>query len=320
MHPKEIKELQNQSPELTNPWLSLAARVITQRDIPDGSGLPIDIFYDCRLHNMISALSLLRYTQGRVTHYTESLLLASFLQSQELAISSVALEYYMRTTISYSDPPAPSSYLSTAVSSAFNVMLPEEQMWKRWKTLDIFVGVSESLSVKWRRSFAKGFFTMSRQPLPRPRVDTESSVSESELDSILTWEYFHEEEQEPVLTDSQFSRLDWLAMAWSLHSSQHSGRKIVSSRQGKSQLRDWTGPAVNEEFVFRALSKLLGAAPYDLIIPIIPKLREFMQWFDNTEFPEYRSMISAQVNEVVHGHEEFQVLPRFRKFNCIWYM
>ena len=320
MNSEEIEGLQNLNLDLRNPWLSLTARVIAQRDIPDGFGLPIGLVCDRRLHNMISALSLLRYTQGNVTHYTESLLLASFLQSQEFSISSVALECYMRTTISYSDPPAPSSYLSAAVSSAFNILLPDEQIWKRWTMLDIFVGGFETLSVEWRRTFAEGFFTLSCRSLPRPRVDTESSTSESELEAILTWEYFREEEQEPVLTDSQFSGLDWMAMAWSLHLSQQSGRETTSSGQGKSQVQDWNGPAVNEEFVFRALSKLLDAAPYYLIIPIIPKLREFMHWFDDTEFPEHRSLITAQVNEAVRRYGGSQVLSRFRKFDCVWYI
>ena len=320
MRSKDIERLQNWGLELRNPWLSLAARVIAQWDIPDGFSPLIGFSYDHRLHNMISALSLLRYTQGNVTHYTESLLLASFLQSHEVAISSVALEYYMRTAISYSDPPAPSSYLSAAVSSAFNVMLPEEKIWKRWTILDIFVGGFETLSVEWRRTFAEGFFTLSPRSLPRPRVDTESSTSETELESITTWEYFHEEEQEPVLTDSQFSGLDWMAMAWLLHLSQQPGRKTASSRQGKVQLQDSTGPVVNEEFVFRALSKLLDATPYHLIILILPKLREFVQWFDDAEFPEYCSMISAQVDESVRRHEEFQMLHRFRKFDCVWHI
>ena len=289
MDSREIRRIQKRNLDLRNPWLGLAARVIARRDMPMG------FFYDHRLHNMISALSLLRYTQGNVPHNTEFLLLASFLQSQELAISSVALEYYMRTTISDSSPQAPSFSLSAAVSSAFNVVLPEEQLWKGWTILDMFVDGFETLSVEWRRTFAEGFFTLSRRSLPRPRVETESSTSESKLEAILTWEYFHEEEQVPALTDSHFSGLDWMAMAWSLHLSQPSGRKIASSSQGKSQLQNRTGPTVNEEFVFRALSKLLDAAPYYLIIPIIPKLREFMQWFDDTEFPEYRSMISAQV-------------------------
>ena len=320
MRSEEIKKLQNWSLELRNPLLSLVARVIAQRDISDGFSPPIGLFYDRRLQDMISALSLLRYTKGNVTHYTESLLLASFLLSREVAISSVALEYYVRTAISYSDSPAPSCYLSTAVSSAFNVMLPEEQIWKRWTILDIFLGGFETLSVEWRRTFAAGFFTLSRRSLPRPRVETESSTSESELEAILTWEYFHEKVQEPVLTDSQFSGLDWMAMAWSFHLSQQAGRKTAGSRQGNVQLQDWTGLVVNEEFVFRALSKLLNATPHYQIIPILPKLHEFMQWFDNAEFPEYCSMISAQVNESVCRYEEFQMLHRFWKFDCVWYI
>ena len=93
----------------------------------------------------------------------------------------------------------------------------------------------------------------------------------------------------------------------------------MSPRQEKAQLQKLSGPAVDEEFVFRALCKLLDAAPYQVIIPIIPKLHEFMQWFDDTELPEYRSTISNRVNEAARRHDEFQRMHRFRKFNCIWY-
>ena len=300
-----------------NRWLRLAARVITELDIPDGFTLSISLSHDHRVHNMIAALSLLPYTRRNVTHFTIALLLASFLQSRKVAISSVALEYYMETIISYSNPPAPSSHLSAAVSSAFNVMLPEGQLWERWKILGIFVNGFKTLSAEWGRRFAEGFFTLSRRPLPKPREEAVSSTPESELQAILTWEYFHGEEQQ--LTDSYLSGLDWMAMAWSLHLSQQSGRNKVDSTQGKAQLQKLSGLAVDEEFVFRALCKLLDAAPYQVIIPIIPKLREFMQWFDDTELPEYRSMISNQVNEAARRHEEFQILHRFRKFNCVWY-
>ena len=229
----------------------------------------------------------------------------------------------MKTKISYLDPPAPSPYLSAAVSSAFNVMLPEEQLWRRWEILDIFVDGFETLSVEWRRSFADGFFTLSRRPLQRPRGDMESSTPESELEAFLTWEYFHAEEPEPELTDSQFSGLDWMAMAWSLRLSQQFRRNRTGSIQGKARLQNSIGLEVNEEFVFRALCKLLGAAPHRRIIPIIPKLREFIQSFDAPELPEYRSMITTRISEAVRRHEEFQIRHRFRKFrkfHCIWYI
>jgi hypothetical protein len=294
------------NPELENPWLRLAVRVVVGPDIPDGSGLPMEPFHDHRVHNMIAALSLLRYTRD-VTQYTESQLLASFLNSRELAISSVALEYYMRTTISYSDPVAPSRYLSHAVYAVFNLMLPDDQLRIGWEILEMFVDGFEDLPVGWRRAFATSFFSLSYKPLPRPRRDMEPDTRESELEKILTWEYFHEEEQEPELTDSEFSGLDWLAMAWSLHLSQQSGKKTEGSGQREAQSWNSSGPAVDEEFVLRALCKLLDASPYYQIAPNLPKLLEFVHWFDYNELPEYRSMISARIER---GHQESY------KFHC----
>jgi hypothetical protein len=315
-----IERLQNLNLDLKNPWLRLAERVVAQMDIPDGFDVPIGLFCDHRVHNMVAALSLLRYTQGKVTQFTESLLLASFLESRELSVSSVALKYYMKTVISYSNPPEPSCHLSAAVSAAFNFLLPDHHLWVGWTILDIYVHAFEALSVKWRRTFAEGFFTLSRQSLPRPRGDVESCTLESELEKILTWEYFHEGEQDRELTDSEFSGLDWMAMAWSLHLSQQSGRMTEGPAQGTSQVLNLSGPAVDEEFVLRALCKLLDAAPSRQIIPIIPKLREFVQWFDDTELYEYRSMVSTRIEEAVRGHQELQMLHRFDKFHCMWPM
>jgi len=322
----EIEGSRNLNLDLENPWLGLVARVVARLDIPDGPGLPMGPFHDHRLHNMIAALSLLRYTQGTVTRFTE-LLLESFLESRELSISSVALEYYLKTAISHLEPPAishpdssgpslldpprpphagpPTPRLSMAVSAAFNPILADHPLWMGWEMLRIFVDGSEILSVEWRRSFAVGFFTLSRRPLLKPRGDTELVTWESELKQILTWEYFHEEEQNRERTDSVFSGMDWMAMAWSLHLSRHSGRK------GKVKSRNLGGPVVNEEFVLRALCKLLDAAPSYQLIPIIPKLCEFLQWFDDPGFPEYRRTIATRIREAVRIHE---------KFHCMWYI
>jgi hypothetical protein len=272
-----IGRLERLNLELKNPWLRLVARAIARLDIPDGSVLPMELCSDHRIHNMIAALSLLRYTEGRGTLYTESLLLASFLQSREFAISSVALEYYMKTVISYHDPLSPSSHLSQGVHSVFNLMLPDHQLRMGWRVLETFVNGFDNLPVEWRRTFAESFFTLSRQSSPRPQGDTETNAPELELNGIITWKYFHKEEPESELSDSEFSGLDWMAMAWSLHLSQKS-RSV---------------PRYNEEFVLRALRKLLDAASYHRIIPIIPKLREFIEWFGDTDLylSEYRRMI-----------------------------
>jgi hypothetical protein len=318
-----IEGLKNVYLELENPWLRLAARVVARLDIPVGPGLPIRSFYDHRVHNMIAALSLLRYTQGTVTLFTEFLLLESFLESRELSISSVALEYYMKTAISYPDPPAPSYCLSAAVSAAFNFILPDRQLWMGWTILGIFVDEFEALSIEWRRSFAQGFFTLFRRPLLRPRGNVESMTREGELEQILTWEYFQEQEQEREWTDSEFSGLDWMAMAWSLHLSQKSAKKAVSSGQEKAKSRNLSGPRVNEEFVLRALCKLLDAAPPYQLIPVIPKLREIVQWFDGPELSEHRQMISKRIREASRMHEESQKLlcfHKFHKFHCMLYI
>ena len=309
---RAISTLQSLNLDLKNPWLRLTARVVARLDIPDGSGLPIESFSDCRVHNMIAALSLLRYAESkvRVTDDTESLLLASFLQSREFMISFVALEYYTKTTISYSDPPAPSRYLSHAAGIVFNLMLPNHQLQIGWRILEIFVNGFDSLPLGWRQTFAESFFTLSRRRLPQ-QGDTGRNTSEySQLEDILTWEYFHKEEQESEFTDSDFSGLDWMAMAWSLQLLQQSWRKA----EGGAQSQDMSGPEINEEFVLRALCKLLDAAPYYQIIPIIPKLREFVQWFDDSDLPESRCTIATRVKEAVCWHE------RFHKFHCMWYI
>jgi len=312
-----IGRLEKLNLELKNPCARLVAKAVARLDIPDGSGLPMELCSDHRVQNMIAALSLLRYTEGRVTQHTESLLLASFLHSRELAISSVALEYYMKTAISYSDSSAPSSHLSQGVHSVFNPMLPDHQLRMGWRIIETFVDESDGLPVEWRRTFAEGFFSLSRQPQPRSPGVMETNTREKELKSILTWEYFHKEEQESELTDWEFSGLDWMAMAWSLHLSDQSGRKTEGSEQDEAQSRDMTAPAVKEEFVLRALCKLLDAAPDYQIIPIIPKICEFIQWFDDTDLPESRRTISRLVEEVVSRYEAFQVFHKFDKFHCM---
>ena len=96
-----VNQLHDLNLQLKNPWLKLAARVIARLDIPDGSVMNMGSFHDHRVHNMIAALSLRRYAEAQRIQYPESLLLASFLESRELAVSSLALGYYVQTILSY---------------------------------------------------------------------------------------------------------------------------------------------------------------------------------------------------------------------------
>jgi len=318
--PSVVNQLHELDLKLKNPWLKLAARVIARLDIPDGSSMGTGSFNDHRVHNMIAALSLRRYTEVKLSQYTESLLLASFLGSRELSVSALALGYYIQTILSYSDPSAPPCYFSGAVRGMFNLLLPDHQLQMGWNILDMFVNGFERLSVEWRRTFAEAFFTPSCQPLPKIRGDVETSTAENELKMILTWEYFHEEERESEFTDSDFSGLDWMVIAWSLHLSQQSGTVMEPSANGNEGSRDSGVSMVNEEFVLRVLYMLLDAAPHYQVIPVIPKLREFVQWFGDTETSNYHSMTSARIEEAIHKHQQFQMSHRFHKFHCLWYM
>ena len=310
----EVVAIRNPHLNLNNPWLRLVARVIGRLGIPDGSYISMELFYDHKVHSMFAAQSLLRYAEEQVTQYTESLLLASFLQSQEISISSMALKYYMRTIASYPEVPAPPPQFSLAVRAVFNFILPDHYLRLGWIILDIFLHGFEKLSVEWRRTFAVAFFTPLRQPLPRLRGSAEANTPEDELREILTWEYFHEEEQAPEFTDTAFNGIDWMAIAWSYHLSRQSGTKSGSS----AHMRDPRAPTVNEEFVLQVLCKLLDAAPYYLIVPIVPKLREFVQWFNDAELPEYHRIISAQMEESVRRHQVFQRTHQFHRFQCMW--
>ena len=310
--------LQNLNLKLENPWLRLAARAVAPLDIPDG--LQMELFSDQRVYHMVAATFLLRYTEVRSNQYTVRLFLASFLHSRELAISSLALDYYMKTAISCAESSAPSYYLSQGVHSVFNLMLPDRQLRMGWRILETFVNGFDHLPMEWRQTFAEGFFTLSRQPRRRSQGETDTSSPERELKAILTWRFFHKVERESEFTDSEFSGLDWMAMAWSLHLSEQCGRVTKRFGQGEARSRDMTAQAINEEFVLGALCKLLDAAPYYQIFPIIPKLDEFIQWFDDPDLPEYRRMISTRVKEAVHRFEEFRVLHKFDRFQCMWYI
>ena len=286
---------------LKTPWLRLAARL----DVPDGSGTVTESIQDHRVYTMIAALSLLRYTTGTVTQYREPLLLASFLGSREWIVSFVALKYYLRTMTSNSNLPMSPCYFSRAVHAAFNFMLPDHQLRMGWEILEVVVNGFENLPAELRRILADAFFTLSHQRLLQSQEGTETKTPRIELKEILTWEYFHKTEREATSTDLDFSGLDWMAMAWSLRLSQKAKRNIGRPPQEVE---------VTEEFVLQALCKLLEAAPYHRIIPIIPKLSEFVQWFDDTDFHEYGGRVTARIEEAARMHLTFY------KFNCMWYI
>ena len=315
LDPRVEQQLQDTDLNLRNPWLQLVANVIARLDIPDESGMDFELFHDPRVYNMIAALSLLRYSEGKVVHSTarESLLLASFLPSRELVISSLTLHHYLETVMTYSNPPPPSRHLSSAVHALFSPILPDDYFPKGWKILHMFMDEFGKLPIEWRQSFAEAFFTLSHQPLRSENRQNGAPVIE--LNRILTWEYFCKEVRDPEFTDRVFSGLDWMAMAWSLHLSQQSSTTPTVLAQRAAQPPSLREPPEDEEFVLQVLCRLLDAAPYYSILPIIPKLRELVEWLDDPRLVDYKSMVFAKMEG---AEQECERSYKFQKVNCMW--
>ena len=317
--PHVEQQLQGINMNLRNPWLQLVANVIAGHEIHDKSAMEFKSFCDHRVHNMIAAIFLSQYSEGKVIHSTmrESLLLASFLPSREFVISSLALRHYLETVISNSDPPLPSCYLSGAMHALFSPILPDSYLPKGWKILHMFMDGFENLSIEWRQTFAEAFFTVSHRPLLHE--NGQNSTPMTELKEILTWEYFCKEGQELEFTDKVFSGLDWMATAWSLHLSKQATMTTTILVQRAAQPPGLREPPEDEEFVLRVLCRLLDAAPYYSILPIVPKLHEFVEWFDDATLLDYQSMVSARIEE---AEQEWEIKRshKFRKVNCMWYI
>ena len=274
---------------LRDPWLQIAANKILRHRISDEPTMDMPLFHDHRVCNMLGAFSLLHGSS-----ITGTLTQPVFLGSSEPTICCAALRHFVASM--------PSHDLSGAVHVVFNPKLPNHHLSKGWDILNLFMGQFDQLSPGQRQAFATAFFTLSRRPLPRGTRKNNTSSNKQNLLEILTWDYFCKEEPEPELTDAEFSGLDWMVAAWLLHLSQQPNFK-----------QDW----VNDNFVLNVLCNLLYSAPYYSIIPIVPKLREFVGGFDDPQVSEHQSWISASIGEFYR--QECKVLFKFQKFNCVWY-
>lgn len=304
---------------IRNPWLQFAACVTADVAMPNQSHPYFWPPHDSKLVNMYGALFLLRFLQKKRQSVaiqctpTESLLLTSFLQSKEPAICLVVLYHYMEMV--YSSRTPPSCYLSGALQAVFNSALPECYLLKGWGVLRGFMNHSQTFPAERQSTFAEAFFTLSRRPLLKRKGNTRTG--EPEIREVLTWKYFCEGERAPELTDEEFSGVDWMAQAWSLHLSQQPGTQATGSEQRKAQSPIPEQAWLNSEFVLRTLHHLLYAAPYYSILPNVHKIREFVEWFDDQELVEYQRGIEACVEE---ARQRLERRSRFQKFTCMWYI
>ena len=285
-----------------DPWIQFAVNKIARLSIFDGPRVDMWSFHDHRVRNMSAAFFLLQYVSEGDNYSIPSGndFLPSFLQSREPIICCAALYY------SISLVPSPPSYdFSDAIYVVFNPKLPHHHLAKGWDTLRLVMQRFSELSVGWQQTFADAFFTQSRRLLPMGTSQNHAPSRKQELREILTWDYFCKEEHEPELTDTEFSGLDWMVAAWALHLSQQ-----------PSFEQHW----VNESTVLRVLFVLLYSAPYYSVVPIVPKLREFVGKLDDPELSDSRRSISALIKLVLYKQQEYKTLFKFQKFNCMWYI
>ena len=321
---KVRRQLQSLNLNLRNPWLQLAASMIINRRVPDGSSMDIRPFPDHRVHNMLGALSLPWYfdEDGIIDRRggREHRILNTFLGSMEPAISFPVL-YKCIEWLDESVLPLFSDRHG-ALHLLFNPTMPDHHLPRGWDILRTFTywHRRSASAGAFAGAIAEAFFTLSQRPLLKRKRKRQNDTpsTKDELRDILTWEYFCKEEEGPGLTDEGFSGLDWMAMAWSLYLSKHPGTKLIALTQRGPYLSDYLDDWLDEQFVLEALCRLLEAAPHYSIIPNIPKLREFVQWFGDPEHVEWQSMISARVEEAFHRHQECRTLYEFQKFHCMW--
>ena len=287
-----------------NPWLQCVEKVDLGWDTPY---MDMRSFPDHRVHNMFGALSLLRYSAGpQIYNLRPVNLLASFLEASNPAISCPVLYHYMEMFGNIMPPPP--RCISGALQIVFNPLLPGHHLPRGWVILDRFLHKFDNYPAQWRQIFAEAFFSQSRRPLLKGSRQKGTPGGIPEIRNILTWEYFCQEAPKHAMSDVEFSGLDWMAMAWSFHLSQPSGSKLTVSAQEKKQ---------PEQFVLRVLCHLLEAAQYHSIIPVIPRLREFVEWFDDSEHFEYKSAICVRIEGAVRD-QEWKMLYNFEKFHCMW--
>ena len=290
--------------------------VATSHDTPNGNSMNIRSCHDHRIHNMFGALSLLLCPHGATIYdiHGQFPFLSSFLEASDPAISCPVLYHYMGLFGSIT-PPQSYDFFG-ALHNVFNPVLPSHDLPRGWVFLDRFLHKFDDYPAPLRKTFAEAFFSQSCRPLLKGSRQKGTPGSIQKISNILTWEYFCKEDPKHEMSDAEFSGLDWMAMAWSLHLSQPSGTKVTISTQEEKGPQSHEERWLSEQFVLQVLCRLLEAAQYHSVIPIIPRFHEFVEWFDDSEHSEYKSAISARLEGAVR--DEWKMLYNFENFHCMW--
>ena len=304
--------------------------VATSHDSQNGK-----MCHDHRVHNMFGALSLLLCPHGDTIYqiHGQFPFLISFLEASDPAISCPVLYHYMGLFGPITPPQ--SRVFSVALRVVFNSELPIHDLPRGWVILYRFLHEFDHYTVEWQQIFAEAFFGISRRsrlrsmtkrtlwlmmrgnkwhgtsPVPLERSEWGTPGSIKEISNIITWEYFCEENPEQRLTNGEFSGLDWMEQAWLLHLSKPDGTKVTVSTQEEDGHWSYEERCLSEQFVLQVLWNLLDAAHYHFVIPIIPRLRKFVERFDDSEHFRCKSAISERIADALGE------CNKFKKLHCM---
>ena len=101
-------------------------------------------------------------------------------------------------------------------------------------------------------------------------------VPEKVLRKVVTWDFVQAMQKEPEFAEC--SGVDWFVALWRLwRAEEHGGEKELGEN---IQEGERLGTDISGSLVLDALSKLLSATPDVLAIPLLPRIRNFIEGVD----------------------------------------
>ena len=291
---------------LKHSWWYLTALTIVGDAIPDDR-IP-EVWNDYRTLNLIASKQLQRIYMrpARLSPPQHLPIVASFLQSQEFIIALLSLKYSIDMIEPISGPgdtnnPTPASspprYLANSVRVIFNSNLSRQQLLQSWAVLKALMEQWSNIPADWKGAFATAFWPLSHRPLPRLKYEPGDGVPGNVLKWVITWDFVQAMENEPEFAEC--NGFDWFLALWNLGRADEEHGGEDGKPGGKDQEgAPWDAAVISGPLVLDALCKLLSATQDVLIIPLLPRIRDFIQQIDHDMTIVLRDATLARLDDL----------------------
>jgi hypothetical protein len=298
--PKNIQNEEGVQPQLLkNSWCVLAAQAITKREISDQY---FQFQADHTLPSLITA-AVLRgcdwydFAKGGGFRF-----LASSLQFHEFRIVQKAFWNYIVVMGDSALPPP--EHLSNAVQIIFNHHLTLPELVEGWNILQKMLSQWELIQPKWQQAFARSFLPRTYRQLPQLREDLPIHTGLASLQRVFTWEYIQAMKDTPQIEDC--SGIDWFKKLSTItKESVKNGEAPKLPLGAKKQDLETVTLSLPA-----ALEKLVLATPIEVLIPLVPEIKEFISEFGMADAPHADTFkrILSSINERAHWQQFFCAL------------